>query len=112
MAQQGARMGIAPIAGHQPIDHGPAEFQLLSHPLDFRSADLRRGHQRGDHALSFYGGGPQTVARIGYVGLYRQGIPKCSRHINCEFTASRPPYAVKNIRALVYSLTENDNYVK
>jgi hypothetical protein len=29
--------------------------------------------------------------------------------IKCEFAGSRPPYTIENIRALVYSLTENDN---
>jgi hypothetical protein len=39
MSQQGARIGIAPIAGHQPIDHGPAEFQLLGRLLDSSTSD-------------------------------------------------------------------------
>jgi hypothetical protein len=34
---------------------------------------LGRGYQRGDHALPFYGGGPQSAGRIGYVGVYRDG---------------------------------------
>jgi hypothetical protein len=29
-----------------------AEFELLGRLLDFRSADLRRSHRRGDHARS------------------------------------------------------------
>jgi site-specific DNA recombinase len=29
--------------------------------------------------------------------------------IKCEFTGSRPPYAIESIRALVYSFTENDS---
>jgi hypothetical protein len=37
--------------------------------------------------------------------------PKVRKNqIKCEFTASRPPYAIENIRALVYALTENDKW--
>ena len=65
-----------------PIDRRPGSVPTPGRLLDFRSADFRRG----DHALPFYGGRPQSVARMlvisGFIGM--AGHPKCSRPCWCS----------------------------